>query len=109
MSKHVFKIEGDTAICTLTGDLDLEEGAILRKKFWDVIHQDGINNLVVALHQVTRLDPSAISLLVSTQSVVVRRKRKLVLVGLGEACRGILEQTHLDQYFEIQEEFGMAQ
>lgn len=103
MSRHQMIVRGETALCVLLKELDLEEGARLRKVFWDVAHQDGVRQLVVDLHRVDRLDPSAISLLVSTQSAVAKRKCSLILVGLQDHAHELLEQTHLDQYFEIRD------
>ena len=92
---------GDTTVIALIGPLDLEAGSILRGVFWECIQQESTARLVIDLTRIARLDPSTISLLVSTRNVVGKKRGRLILTGIAEEHLGLLEQTHLTSYFEI--------
>ena len=102
---------GQAMVFSLTGVMDLEETAQLRRAFWDAIHQSRSRKLIVDLKKVPSLAPSAISLFVATKNMVFKKKGRLVLVGLNESAYGLLEEANLDEYFDIRTtvEEGLAE
>ena len=101
-------IRGSAWIFALPTPLDLSQMARLRKLFWQFIHEDGFEVLIIDLANIDHLDSSAISLLVATKNVVQKRRGRLALVGLDMDNLHILERLHLDCYFEIFEDVDEA-
>ena len=95
------KMLGDTTVIALKGPLDLEKGAHLREVFWECIQKEGATKLIVDLAMVPELDPSTISLLVSTKNVVAKKRGRFTLSGITKQGLALLEQTHLTHYFDI--------
>jgi len=94
---------GDAAIFRLTGKMDLEGTANLRKTFWERLTQAAIAKLILDLEGVPELEPSAVSLLVATKNVVAKWKCQLILTGLQPENHQLLEQTKLLTYFDVRD------
>ena len=95
------RMEGETAVFNLYGELTPTVTAALRKEFWDCLPEGNVRRLVVDLEHVPHLDSVGVSLLVATQNVVAKCRGCMVLIGLTPNNEVFLEQTHLDKYFTI--------
>lgn len=95
-------------VYTLRGKIELVQTATLRRIFWDCLHEDGIDRLIIDLSGVPELGSSAISLFVSTKNVVTKRRAKMIFIGLSQAAHDFLVRMHLHYYFDIAESLEEA-
>lgn len=85
----------------LKGALRLEEITELREMFFNAMNTDGVNELVLDLSQVNRLDASGVSLFVSTKNSIERLNGRLILTRLQPQAYDLFARTNLDRYFDI--------
>ena len=98
----------EAAVFHLSGRINLEKTAQLREMFWICLDQERVKKLIIDLAGVPSLDPSSVSLLVSTKNVVTKYRAELVLVGLNSGNYAMLEKTHLHFYFDIRANVAQA-
>ena len=90
--------EPGAAIATLRGRFDAHSVAIYVERVTDEVDDD-LCNVVVDLSGVEFMDSSALAALVTTLKRVMDHGGELVLVGVADAARIILELTRLDLVF----------
>ena len=92
--------ERDQVVAHVRGEVDLYTAPKLRERL--MAATDGVNRLVLDLREVTFLDSTGISVIVS----VLKRMREgggdLVLRSPTEAVRKVLEMTRLDNVLTIE-------
>jgi len=86
----------------LTGRLDAQAGPTL-KTLWQQYNEQGVNSVLLDLHNVDFIDSIGISALVSGLKQMRSRGGDLKLIGLQTSARAIFELMMLDQVFEIYE------
>jgi anti-sigma B factor antagonist len=92
--------DGST-IVDVTGDIDMSTSPGLRKTL--LIALKNTQRLVVNLCQVQYIDSSGIASLVEVLKEARNTEKRLLLVGLNEAIREVLQLTRLTKLFEIQD------
>jgi anti-sigma B factor antagonist len=83
------------------GEVDLAVAPELRETILEAMTQDHARRLAIDLSQVTFLDSSGISVLIMALKLMRERDGQLVLVGVSEGERLILEITGLSKLIDI--------
>lgn len=94
------------AMITLTGKLDAEQVAALRRLFWECFAERHLNQVIVSLTEGAVLDAVALSLLINARNLATKAKAKLSLVCGPGSNLNLLRQFDLHQYFEVLNEVG---
>ncbi len=90
--------ETDAAVATLRGRFDAHSVAAYVERVTNEVDDD-MRNVVVDLSGVEFMDSSALAALVTTLKRAMEHGGELVLVGVADAARIILELTRLDLVF----------
>lgn len=99
--KTAIRERSGITIVDVTGDIDMETSPSLRKTLLDSLKNT--SRLFLNLHDVRYVDSSGIASLVEVLKEARRTEKRLVLVGLNEAVREVLQLTRLTKIFEIRE------
>ncbi len=91
---------------TLTGRLDAEQVAALRKLFWECFAERHLDRVIVILTESAVLDAVALSLLINARNLANKAKATLSLACGPGANLNLLRQFDLHQYFELVNEGG---
>jgi anti-sigma B factor antagonist len=86
----------------LSGRLDAQGGPTLRE-LWQEYNDQGVNSVLVDLHDVEFIDSIGISALVTGLKQMRAKGGDLKLIGLQPSARAIFELMMLDKVFEIYE------
>lgn len=89
---------GETTRVAIIHELSLEEIANLRREFWEQL-KAGSKTLVVDFAKTPALDPSTLSLLVSTKNLAAKFKADLQLINLNQDCLNFLDSLNMVDYF----------
>jgi len=89
-------------IWKFSGDLIIEETAALRQCFYNWLKEPEAENLIVEFNDITKIDASGVSLLVSFQNVMNRNNRKMKIRGVPHHIFPLFEKTNLVLYFDIE-------
>jgi anti-sigma B factor antagonist len=91
---------GGTSVVHVRGEVDLRTSPQLRVLLVDAARRvDG--PLLVDLSDVGYMDSSGVGTMVFVKREVEKSGGKLVLIGLQQRVRSVLEITHLDKFFTI--------
>ena len=93
-----------------TGILDGIKGNQLRREITDVV-AGGANIVLIDLQDVSFMDSSGLSALVSALKTVRTSGRKLYICSINEQVKMVFDLTRMDRVFETfanQEEFNKA-
>ncbi len=98
-----FKAELDAspATITLSGRLEAEQVASLRKLFWSCYAERQLDQVIVRLSDSAVLDAVALSLLVGARNLASKAGARLHLVCGPGPNYDLLRQLDLHQYFEV--------
>jgi len=91
---------GKSTIVCPSGDIDLSRSSILREHLHPVLDMVP-QRIIVDLNNVEYMDSSGVATLVEALQLAKRSEIRLILCGLGERVRSIIELARLDQIFEI--------
>jgi anti-sigma B factor antagonist len=89
------------------GEVDLAVAPELRETILEAMTQDHARRLAIDLSQVTFFDSSGISVLIMALKLMRERDGHLVLVGVSERERLILEITGLSKLIDIRPALGI--
>ena len=92
---------GPISTWKLSGDLILEDTAMVRKELYIWLNQEGLQGLRLDLSDLIRIDASGISLLVSFQNVLSNKNCTFQIRNVPNHIYAIFEKHHLDLYFDI--------
>lgn len=92
------QINNDTTVVTLSGEVDLSNSPILRKKLLESIN----TNILVDLSDVSYMDSSGLATLIEAMQKVNKNGRTFKLTGVKGAVKNILEIARLTEVFSIQ-------
>jgi len=92
------QVDNDTTIFTLSGEVDLSNSPILRKKLLESIN----TNILVDLSDVSYMDSSGLATLIEAMQKVNKNARTFKLTGVKGAVKNILEIARLTEVFSIQ-------
>lgn len=102
----VEELDGATVVSP-QGEIDLSCSAHLRDKLQDVVSSRP-KRIVIDLNGVNYMDSSGIATLVEALQMARRDEASLVLCGLTERVKAIIELARLDQIFEIADDRDAA-
>ncbi|PIE89215.1 MAG: hypothetical protein CR997_12250 [Acidobacteria bacterium] len=85
----------------LQGDLVVEETASLREVFYQWVEDNRVRVLVMDMLQLNRIDAAGISLLISFQNVMNKRKKTLKIRRVPQRVYALFARTSLNLYFDI--------
>ncbi len=91
---------GDGVLVAVRGEIDFNRSPELHEALLELI-QHKPRRLVLDLSGVSYIDSSGVGTLVDAQRRLSRAGGKVVLAGLQDRVRGVLEITGLDQFFTI--------
>ena len=92
---------GDGSVVQLEGDVDMSNSLRLRETLLELIQERSRSRVVVGMERVNYIDSSGIASLVEGLQAARRSGAKLVLAGLNERPRHVLELTRLIDVFEV--------
>ena len=97
------KRDGDCSIVYITGDVDLYSSPQLRDAVLDLFRKREQQRVILNLTDVPYVDSSGIASLVEALQEAKRVGARLILVGLNDGPRHVLELTRLLGVFEVAE------
>lgn len=103
-------MSSDVKVVQPSGILDGIKGNQLRREINDVV-ENGAQAVLIDLSDITFMDSSGLSALVSALKTVRTAGGKLSLCGINDQVRMVFELTRMDRVFEIfpnRDEFNQA-
>ena len=98
--------EGDIAVVTLKGDLDLEHSNRMRQNLLDILGK--ARAVIVDLAGVTMIDSSGIASLLEGFQEARKKGKDLVLAAPGDPVIRVLKLARLDTVFQIADDVTAA-
>ncbi len=95
--------EGTCSVVSISGDVDLYSSPELRETVLDLFRNREQQKVILNLSEVNYVDSSGIASLVEGLQEAKKHAARLILVGLNEGPRHVLELTRLLNVFEIAE------
>lgn len=95
------RIDHETAVVTVAGDLDVHTAPRLKRRMAELIHHEGCRRFVIDLRRVEFIDSTAIGVLVGRRKELTRRGGSIALVCSDQSVLGIFEIAGLPALFEI--------
>jgi anti-sigma B factor antagonist len=95
------RLEGQTVIASVRGDIDLHNSPELRDALLELLATAKPKNLVLNMSQVAYMDSSAIAVLVESLRKLRTGGGKLFLVAPQARVKSVLEIARLDTIFKI--------
>lgn len=92
------EINNDTTIVILSGEVDLSNSPVLRKKLLGLIN----TNILVDLSDVTYMDSSGLATLTEAMQRISKNNRTFKLTGVKGAVKNIMEIARLNEVFSIE-------
>ena len=96
------RVTGTDGVLKLSGEIDVETSPGFRERVAD-LYQDGVRDLVIDLREVTFTDSSGIGSFVVAHKLFAAGGGKLVLRGVHDPTRRVLDVTGLDRVLTIEE------
>ncbi len=94
---------GNATILDISGDIDLYNSPELRKALLEKLREARVARVIVNLKAVRYIDSSGVASLVEGLKVSRELGSRLVLFGLSQAAREVLELSRLIRVFEVYE------
>ena len=98
--------EGNIAVVTLKGDLDLEHSKRMRQNLLDILGK--ARAVIVDLAGVTMIDSSGIASLLEGFQEARKKGKDLVLAAPGDPVIRVLKLARLDTVFQIADDVTAA-
>lgn len=95
------RLEGDTLIVSLRGEIDLHNSPLLRTEILDLLNKQNPKRLVMNLSQVPYMDSSAIAVLVESLQKVRKTGGNVLLTDLQPRVKSLLDIARLGSIFII--------
>ncbi len=100
MQIRVMRI-GSGSVIRLEGDIDMSNSRRLRETLLDAVKEQSTSRIVVSMEKVEYIDSSGIASLVEGLQAARRAGARLVLAGLNEGPRHVLQLTRIIDVFEV--------
>lgn len=97
------RMEGDAAIASVRGDIDLHNSPELRSAIFDLLSKSMVKRLILNLSEVPYMDSSAIAVLVEALQKLRPTGGRVMLVKLQPRVKGLLQIARLDSIFVLAE------
>ena len=94
---------GNATILDISGDIDLYNSPELRKALLETLREARVARVIVNLKAVRYIDSSGVASLVEGLKVSRELGSRLMLFGLSQAAREVLELSRLIRVFEVYE------
>lgn len=92
---------GNAVIVDVVGDIDLYNSPEVRKTLLDVLRNQRASRVLINLTRVKYIDSSGVASLVEGLKISRELQSRLVLFGLSQAAREVLELSRLIKVFEV--------
>jgi anti-anti-sigma factor len=102
------RLEGNSVIATLRGDIDLHNSPELRDEIFSLLAAAKPKNLVLEMTQVAYMDSSAIAILVESLRKIRPGGGVLYLVAPQPRVKSVLEIARLDMIFKVVANLGQV-
>lgn len=93
------RLEGDTTIVALSGDVDLDSSPQVRTVLLESVREK--REVLVEMSAVSYIDSSGIASLVEAYQSARRDSTRFALVAVSDAAMRVLELARLEQVFRI--------
>lgn len=100
------RVEGDVAVVSLSGDVDLESSPKVRSALLDCVGMK--RGVLVDMSGVSYIDSSGVASLVEAFQTARKGHTRFALVEVSEAAMRVLELARLDQVFSIHKTLAEA-
>jgi len=97
--KHTVRLEQDTAVVVLEGDVDLEHSPAARKVLLECLQQG--RHVLVDMSGVSYIDSSGVASLVEAFQNARRKGTRFALAAVSSSALRVLELARLDKVFTI--------
>lgn len=94
------RLSGNDGVLVLSGEIDVETSPVLRERVADLF-ENGVRELVIDLRDVTFTDSSAIGSFVVAHKLFAAGGGHLVLSGVRDPTKRVLNVTGLDRVLDI--------
>jgi anti-sigma B factor antagonist len=101
------RVEQDVTVVEVTGEIDVFSSPRLREMLLDVI-DNGSDQLVVDLGEVTFLDSTGLGVLVGIYHRLRARNGSMTFVGANDRVRRVFHVTQLTKIFELHDTLDEA-
>jgi len=98
---------GDTLVCALDGEININNSPELRKAFDDLIKRNQLK-VIVDFVRVTYIDSSGLATLIEMFQRLKKAGGAMRFCGMNENIRNIFELTKLNKLFQIFENKEVA-
>ncbi len=92
---------GNESVIRLEGEVDMSTSRRLRETLLDAVKEQPNSRIVVSMEHVNYIDSSGIASLVEGLQSARRAGVRLVLAGLNEGPRHVLQLTRIIDVFEV--------
>jgi len=92
---------GKATIVDVSGDIDLYNSPEVRKVLLAALREERAPRVIVNLREVRYIDSSGVASLVEGLKVSRELGSRLVLLGLSQAVRDVLEPSRLNKVVEV--------
>jgi anti-anti-sigma factor len=96
------RVTGTDGVLVLSGEMDVETSPEFRERVADM-YDGGVRDLVIDLREVTFTDSSAIGSFVVAHKLFSAAGGRLVLRGVHDPTKRVLDITGLDRILNIQD------
>ncbi len=100
MKIHV-KRDGPHSVVYVSGEVDMSSSPELRATILELFRQRKQERVIVDLSSVPHIDSSCVASLMEGQQEAKKHNARLILVGLRQEVRHVIELTNLLGVFEI--------
>lgn len=100
LTSSVDSVDNETSVVNLQGRLDIASAADTKRLFASTV-EGGSSKLIINLQDVTFIDSSGLSALVSGLRTSRQAGGDLRLAAAGEQPRAVMSLTSLDQVFQL--------
>lgn len=98
--------EGEIAVITLKGDIDLEHSARMRQNLLDTL--GNFRAVIVDLAGVTMIDSSGVASLLEGFQEARKKGKDFILAAPGEPVMRVLTLARLDMVFQVADDVTAA-
>lgn len=93
--------EGRNARLRLAGRFDINTHAVFRNAYVDVLHESGIDKLIVDLSDVSYIDSSALGMLLLLRERMTAAEKAIELVNCQPSVRQVFAIANFNKLFTI--------
>ena len=99
--EYTIATSGNQAIVTLKGKIYIQDAGIIREEIINKI-EAGYHRVLIKLAEVTYMDSSGLTMMVTLHKVSRKRHGSLVVAGVQGMVKELMQRTRLDQLLRLE-------